>query len=87
MTPTDFAAKELAMWQEALGEQRIAEQELERISWAWVNDRALEKLSEVEDLRTRADLLLAGAVKVKYKYREQGFKTRFGREANRRSRP
>jgi hypothetical protein len=32
MTPTDFAAKELAMWQQALGEQRIAEQELESIS-------------------------------------------------------
>jgi hypothetical protein len=41
-----------------------------------VNDRAIEKLSEVKDLRTRADLLLAEAVKVKYKFRERRSKAK-----------
>lgn len=70
MTPSEFAAEELAQWEVALHQQRDAEQELDkaRAARAWV--RVIKLRPQVRSLRTRADLLLAQAVNVKCTFRD-----------------
>ena len=65
MTPTDFAAEELAMWEQALRDQRAAERRLEEVGRASGGQMRYELLHRIRRLTTRADLLLAEAVKVK----------------------
>jgi hypothetical protein len=70
MTPSDYAHEELKLWEEALQEQRETEEQLQkaRDKGAWA--RARELLPQVHALTTRADLLLAEAVKVKCTFRD-----------------
>ena len=70
MTPTEFATVELRVWERALQEQRDAEWELERarVTFGWIRIPSLR--SQVEALRTCADLLLASAVRTKCMYRD-----------------
>jgi hypothetical protein len=70
MTPTDYAAAELELWQEALREQRDAEEQLRAHRRGLAFARVLQLRPEVEALRTRSDLLLAEAVKVKCAFRD-----------------
>lgn len=70
MTPTDYAAHELALWQEALSDQQQAERELQAAYAAREHERAFELVKQVRVLRTSADLLLARAVKVKCDFRD-----------------
>lgn len=73
MTPTDYASYELALWQGALSEQRELEDDVNaaRKCGDWV--RVVELRAELEGQRTRADLLLAEAVKVKCTFRDHQF--------------
>lgn len=69
MTPSDFAVKELELWENALQSQRQLEKRLrERDGHAPVE--LLQLLRQLREFRTRADLLLAAAVRVKCTYRE-----------------
>lgn len=68
MTPTDYAAEELALWEEALKEQRHAERQLTAASSTKAHAH-WKLLRQVEALRTRADLLLAHAVEIKCAFR------------------
>jgi hypothetical protein len=74
MTPSDYAQKELQLWEQALQEQRQAEEQLQnaRDKGAWARTREL--LPQVHALSTRADLLLAEAVKVKCMFRDHTIK-------------
>lgn len=72
VTPTEFAEIELALWEQALREQQDAEQRLERARHKGPRERVFALMSEVEALRTRADLLLAEAVRVKCLLRDGG---------------
>jgi hypothetical protein len=65
MTPTDYATDELSLWQQALREQRQAEEELDAARRKRRPKRVIELMPVLQALRTRADLLLAEAVKVK----------------------
>jgi hypothetical protein len=69
MTPTNYAAEELAMWQEALREQRDAEALL-AVARANRSPDRFELATRVEALSTRADLLLANASRVKAVFRD-----------------
>lgn len=71
MSPTDFAAVELALWEQALQEQRDAERKLQEARRRR-RPRIYALLNQVEVLRMRADLLLADAVKVKCTFRDAG---------------
>jgi hypothetical protein len=70
MTPSDYAQKELQLWEQALLEQRQAEEELQKAREGRAWTRARELLPQVHALTTRADLLLAEAVKVKCTFRD-----------------
>jgi hypothetical protein len=70
MTPSEYAATELSIWEQALREQREAERELETVRRRGPSERIHELLPEVRAARLRADLLLADAVKVKCTYRD-----------------
>jgi hypothetical protein len=61
------------MWEAALREQRQAEDQLELARQRGPHPRVTELLTHVEALRTRADLLLAEAVKVKCTFRDHTF--------------
>jgi hypothetical protein len=65
MTPTDYAVDELSLWQQALREQRQAEEELNAARRKRRPKRVIEMMPVLQTLRTRADLLLAEAVKMK----------------------
>jgi hypothetical protein len=70
MTPSEYAADELALWERALRDQRDAESQLEMASLIR-NPREMHELRYVvASLRTRADLLLAEAVRVMCAYRD-----------------
>lgn len=73
MTPTDFAAEELALWEQALCDQRRAEEEFEAAHSHGPSRLGVDLLRELHARRTRADLLLAKAVKVKCAFRDRGF--------------
>jgi hypothetical protein len=75
MTPTDFAAVELELWAQALSEQRLAEEELEAARRRRRNELVIELIPQLHELRTRADLLLAEAVKVKCAFRHRSAKS------------
>ena len=70
MTPSEFAAVELALWQQALQEQRDAEDKLERARRKGPRAGVFALKSQVEALRIRADLLLAEAVQVQCRFRD-----------------
>lgn len=70
MTGSEYAAEELALWEAALREQREAERRLELARQPPYPADFYELLYEVDNLRSRADLLLAEAVKVKCAYRD-----------------
>lgn len=70
MTPTEYAQEELSVWERALEEQRAAERELQQARTARAATRVRELLPQVHALATRADLLLAQAVRVKCTFRD-----------------
>ena len=73
MTPSEYAADELALWERALRDQRDAESQLEAASLLR-NPREMHELRYVvASLRTRADLLLAEAVRVMCAFRDGCF--------------
>jgi hypothetical protein len=63
MSPTEYAAEELAAWQRALSEQREAEEELTH----WRGRRAYAR---VLDVAPRVQALAARAVEVKCTFRD-----------------
>ena len=65
MTPSDFAADELALWERALERQHAAERQLQRARNRGALLKMFHILRQLRHLRTRADLLLAHAVKKK----------------------
>src|SRR3954462_15546708 len=70
MTPSEYAADEIALWERALRDQRDAESQLEAASLIG-NPREMHELRYVvASLRTRADLLLAEAVRVMCAFRD-----------------
>lgn len=75
MTPSDYAAEELALWEHALVEQREAERDLDRARDKGQTKRVLELMPQVQALRTRADLLLAEAIKIKCTFRDDSMVT------------
>lgn len=78
MTPTDYATDELDRWEQALGEQRRAEEELDAARQRRRPKRVIELMPVLRALRTRADLLLAEAVKVKCSFTAQKLLTDWG---------
>jgi hypothetical protein len=70
VTPTDYAAEEIALWEEALREQRLVEEQISAARSKRQMTNVLEPGSKLRVLRTTADLLLADAVKVKRTFRD-----------------
>lgn len=70
MDPSEFADDELEMWQEALSDQREAERQLEQARRGSDPASYAQMLNRLEELRVRADLLLAEAVALKASYRD-----------------
>jgi len=68
--PMKYAAEELARWQSALNDQREAERHLNEVRRRGPRSHAVQLLSRVDRLRTRADLLLAEAVGVMCAFRD-----------------
>jgi hypothetical protein len=75
VTPTDYAHSELATWEQALREQRQAEEQLDAARKQRRPVRVLELMPQVHALRVRADLLLAEAVMAKCEFADQRFVT------------
>jgi hypothetical protein len=73
VTPSDYAATELALWEQALREQQATEDQLVAAYAERQYQRALALVPEARALRTKADLLLAEAVKVKCTFRDHRF--------------
>jgi hypothetical protein len=78
VTPTDYATDELDLWERALREQRRAEEELDAARQKQRPKHVLELMPMLRALRTRADLLLAEAVKVKYSFTAKKLLTDWG---------
>jgi hypothetical protein len=72
VTPSEFAAVELALWEQALQEQRNAERRLEQARRKGPRLQVVALTSQVESLRIRADLLLAEAVQAQCEFRHGG---------------
>jgi hypothetical protein len=70
MNPSDYAVEELALWERALQEQRAAEERLGAARSTVAGPAVMELVEQVQVLRTKADLLLAEATRVKCQYRE-----------------
>lgn len=68
MTPSDYAAEELALWERALREQREVERELPMARQAKTVVQYYSLLRRQQELRARADLLLVEAVKKKLSF-------------------
>lgn len=64
MTPIEYVAEELSKWQRALQEQREAEAALEAARKKRKHALIIELMPKIDLLRTKADLLLADAVKL-----------------------
>lgn len=73
MTPTEYAAEKLAEWKRALQEQREVEAALATARKKRKHEVILELMPQVEFLRTKADLLLADAVRAKCLLGDQPF--------------
>lgn len=73
MTPTDFAAEELALWEQALRDQKRAEEDFKAAHIRGPSRCGVELMRELHARRTKADLLLAKAVKVKCAFRDRVF--------------
>lgn len=71
MTPSDYAAEELALWERALREQRKVERELPMARQAKTVAQYYSLFRRQQELRTRADLLLVEAVKKKLSFSRQ----------------
>lgn len=65
MTPTDFAAEELSLWERALDKQHAAERQLERARNRGSLLKMFHIVRQLRHLRTHADLLLAQAIRKK----------------------
>lgn len=65
MTPSDYAAEELALWERALQDQREVERQVVAARQARDIPEYYALLNLGDELRTRADLLLAKAVEKK----------------------
>jgi hypothetical protein len=72
VTPSEFAAVELALWEQALLEQRTAERRLDEARRSGPRLRVIALTSHVQALRIRADLLLAEAVAAQCEFRRGG---------------
>lgn len=72
MTPSEFAAVEIALWEQALAEQRSAERRLEQARRKGPRLHVAALTSQVEALRIRADLRLAEAVRAQCDFRHGG---------------
>jgi hypothetical protein len=79
VTPTDFAAEEIALWEQALREQQFVEEVVTAARATRQMARVIELAPEVRALRTRADLLLAEAIKVKCTFRDHRWPDSFRR--------
>jgi hypothetical protein len=75
VTPTDYAIAELTSWEQALRLQRELEEQLQAARQKNLPEAVLDLMPQVQVSRTRADLLLARAVKVKCEFRDQRFIT------------
>lgn len=73
MTPNEYAAEKLAAWKRALQEQREIEAALAAARKERKHELILALMPEVEFLRTKADLLLADAVKARCLLGDQPF--------------
>ena len=73
MTPVEYAAEKLERWKRALHEQRDCEAALALARKKRNHGLILELMPQVEFLRTKADLLLADAVKAKSLLGDQAF--------------
>lgn len=65
MTPNQYASQKLELWKQALHEQRDAEAALAAARRKKRHELILSLIPQVEFLRTKADLLLADAVKAR----------------------
>jgi hypothetical protein len=72
VTPSEFAAVELALWEQALQEQHTAERHLEQARRKGPRLHVAALTSQVEALRVRAALLLAEAVQAQCDFRHGG---------------
>lgn len=70
MTPSDYAAEEIELWEQALQVQRTAEGELDAARVCWQSGEFFALVRQVDQLRTHSDLLLAEAVRVKLLFRD-----------------
>ncbi len=71
MTPTEYAAYEISIWEAALEQHReVAARQLDLARRKGPRGRVIALIPQVEALRTKADLLLAEAVKVKCTFRD-----------------
>ena len=72
MTPTEYAADEIALWEQARREECELELQLDtaRRNGPW--QLVVDLLPQVRALRARAALLLADAVRVKCMFRDAG---------------
>jgi hypothetical protein len=72
VTPSEFAAVELALWEQALQEQRTAERHLEEARRKGLRERVAVLAPQVDALRIRAALALAEAVQAECEFRNGG---------------
>jgi hypothetical protein len=72
VTPSEFAAVEIALWEQALAEQHLAERRLEQARRQGPRLHVAALTSQVEALRIRADLRLAEAVQAQCEFRHGG---------------
>jgi hypothetical protein len=70
MKPSDFAIEELALWERALKEQHQAEERLMGAHTTVVGPALSELVEQVQELRTKTDLLLAETARIKALYRD-----------------
>lgn len=70
MTPTDYAAEELALWEAALRDQREIERQVAAVRQTKDMPEYYALLDIQDKLRTWADLLLARAVEKKLSFRK-----------------
>jgi hypothetical protein len=71
MKPSDYAVEELALWERAMQEQREAEDRLLASRVTAAGSALMELVEQVQQSRTKADLLLAEAARVKSQYGEK----------------
>jgi hypothetical protein len=71
MTPTDYAAHELALWEQARRAEMHAQEQFQASYHAGATARTRHLLQQLQSCRTTSALLLAQAVKVKCAFRDR----------------